>query len=151
MRHDELGTGDSDEAGAQRTRAEMRPDVRRARSRWWERRLALYKVCPVGQISKILSSPLAKNISLNPSGKSALPARPVLSRQEGRSRVVTNAGGMRWTQQRRRETVSQGESLVSDQPARRTNGAKARRSLSWRRRVAAYGKTVWSRYPLLAP
>jgi hypothetical protein len=31
-------------------------------------------------------------ISLNLSGKSALPARPVLSRQEGRSRVVTNAG-----------------------------------------------------------
>jgi hypothetical protein len=30
---------------------------------------------------------------------------------------------MRWTQQRRREAVSQGESLVSDQPARRTNGA----------------------------
>jgi len=32
-------------------------------------------------------------ISLNPSGKSALPACPILSRQEGRSRVVTNAGG----------------------------------------------------------
>jgi len=44
---------------------------------------------------------------------------------------------MRWTRQRRRETVSQGESLVSDQPARRTNGAKA------------YGKTVWSWHPLL--
>jgi hypothetical protein len=32
-------------------------------------------------------------ISLNLSGKSTLPARPILSRQEGRSRVVTNAGG----------------------------------------------------------
>jgi hypothetical protein len=30
---------------------------------------------------------------------------------------------MRWTRQRRRETASQGESLVSDQPARRTNDA----------------------------
>src|SRR5260370_3878027 len=32
-------------------------------------------------------------IPLSPSGKSALPARPILSRQEGRSRVVTNVGG----------------------------------------------------------
>src|SRR5882757_9719437 len=31
-------------------------------------------------------------IPLSPSGKSALPARPILSRQEGRSRVVTNVG-----------------------------------------------------------
>jgi hypothetical protein len=31
-------------------------------------------------------------IPLNLSGKSALPARPILSRQEGRSRVVTNVG-----------------------------------------------------------
>jgi hypothetical protein len=35
---------------------------------------------PTGKISLVLS------------GKSALPARPVLSRQEGRSRVVTNVG-----------------------------------------------------------
>src|SRR3981081_3369279 len=48
---------------------------------------------PDGQISKNLSSPFEKNIPLPSSGKSALPARPVLSRQEGRSRVVTNAGG----------------------------------------------------------
>jgi hypothetical protein len=47
---------------------------------------------PDGQITQNLSSPFAKNISLVPSGKSALPARPVLSRQEGRSRVVTNVG-----------------------------------------------------------
>jgi hypothetical protein len=32
---------------------------------------------PDGQISKILSSPARKNIPLNPSGKSALSARPV--------------------------------------------------------------------------
>jgi hypothetical protein len=50
---------------------------------------------PDGQISrcdKNLSSPFSKNISLSPSGKSDLPARPVLSRQEGRFAVVTNAG-----------------------------------------------------------
>src|SRR6266536_2359711 len=53
------------------------------------------KTAPDGQISvraQKLSSPSAKNISLNPSGKSALPARPVLSRQEGRIAIVTNAG-----------------------------------------------------------
>jgi len=32
-------------------------------------------------------------ITLNLSGKSGLPARPVLSRQEGRIAIVTNAGG----------------------------------------------------------
>jgi hypothetical protein len=51
---------------------------------------------PVGQISwrnENLSSPISKNISLSPSGKSVLPARPVLSLQEGRIAIVTNAGG----------------------------------------------------------
>src|SRR6266568_3843066 len=44
------------------------------------------KTAPDGQISvraQKLSSPSAKNISLNPSGDSGLSARPVLSRQEG--------------------------------------------------------------------
>jgi hypothetical protein len=45
-----------------------------------------------GQISKNLSSPFEKNIPPVSSGKSALPAHPVFSRQEGRSRVVTNVG-----------------------------------------------------------
>src|SRR6202047_3841803 len=39
--------------------------------------------CPDGQISKNLSSPADKNISLNPSGKSSLQARPV-SPEKGR-------------------------------------------------------------------
>ena len=50
---------------------------------------------PDGQISrrdKILSSPISKNISLSPSGKSVLPTRPVPPRQEGRIAIVTNAG-----------------------------------------------------------
>ena len=42
--------------------------------------------------TKSCPAPSAKNISLSPSGKSVLPARPVLSRQEGRFAVVTNAG-----------------------------------------------------------
>src|SRR3982074_1067105 len=53
---------------------------------------------------------------------------------------------MRWTQQRRRGAVSQGESLVSDQPVRRTNGAKARRSL-----LAKTGCCVRQNRVVLAP
>ena len=47
---------------------------------------------PDGQISKFLSSPFAKNISLSPSGKSTLQTRAIPSRQEGRFAIVTNAG-----------------------------------------------------------
>jgi hypothetical protein len=47
---------------------------------------------PDGQISKKLSSPRAKNIPLNPSGKSALPTRPSHP-NEGRIAIVTN---VRW-------------------------------------------------------
>ena len=78
---------------------------------------------PDGQISrrdKKLSSPISKNISLSPSGKSVLPARPVLSRQEGRFAVVTNAG---WdavdAAALARKWSSQGRFSVSEQPARR--------------------------------
>jgi hypothetical protein len=46
-------------------------------------------ICPSGIF---LSIPLAKNISLSPSGKSALPARAIPPRQEGRFAIVTNAG-----------------------------------------------------------
>ena len=47
---------------------------------------------PDGQITKTLSTPRAKNIPLPPSGKSPLQARPVPTRQEGRSRSSRNAG-----------------------------------------------------------
>jgi hypothetical protein len=43
--------------------------------------------------SKKSVNPHLENIPLVTSGKSALPARPVLSRQEGRIAIVTNAGG----------------------------------------------------------
>ena len=96
-----------------------------------------------------------KKFSLNPSGKSALslatvpPGKGAL-RGSSRTRV-----GMRWTRQRRARGLLAGRSAVSDsgaQDERRVSGearTKARRS-RWRRRVA-YGKTVWSRHPLLVP
>src|SRR5260370_33956092 len=49
MRHDKLGTGDSDEAGAQRTRAELGRTLAARDLDGGERRLALYKVCPTGK------------------------------------------------------------------------------------------------------
>jgi hypothetical protein len=53
---------------------------------------AICKIPPDGQITQNLSSPSRKNIPLSPSGKSALPVRPVLARQEGRIAIVTNVG-----------------------------------------------------------
>src|SRR5882724_990825 len=47
---------------------------------------------PDGQITKKLSSPLAKNIPLSLSGKSSLQARPVPSHHEGRLAIVTKRG-----------------------------------------------------------
>ena len=77
-------------------------------------------------------------ISLNPSGKSALPARAILSRQEGRIAIVTDAGGDAVDAKASARNGVAGQALlVSDQPARRTNDA------------GAYGKTVWSWHPLL--
>ena len=59
--------------------------------------------------------------------------------------IVTNVGhGMRWTRQRRARKGSQGGiNSVSDFPGTLTNGAWPGEAF-WRRRVAAYGKSVWS-------
>jgi hypothetical protein len=57
------------------------------------------------------------------SGKSPLQARPVLSRQEGRIAIVTNAGGDAVDAAASARRESQGEFLVSDLPVRGTNGA----------------------------
>jgi hypothetical protein len=51
------------------------------------------KFLPDGQITQMLSRPSKEYIPVAASGKSALPVRPVLSRQEGRFAIVTNAGG----------------------------------------------------------
>src|SRR6476660_1208812 len=51
---------------------------------------------PDGQISKNLSSPRAKNIPLNPSGKSALRLR-ASHPTRGALRTSRTRGGMRWT------------------------------------------------------
>jgi len=83
-----------------------------------------------------LSSPLAKNISLNLSGKSSLhlrascPARGALA-------IVVNVGtGCGGRGSVGHEMESQGGSPVSDD-SMRTNGAEA------------YSKTAWSWHPLL--
>ena len=65
---------------------------------------------------------------------------PSFPGKRGVSRSSRTRGGMRWTRQRRREAATQGRViLVSGQPAR------------GRTALVAYGKTVWSRHPLLVP
>src|SRR5258708_28880745 len=62
---------------------------------------------------KNLSSPFAKNISLSPSGKSPVEARPIPAREEGRIAIVTDVGqGMRWTRQRRRAKGVAGRAVI---------------------------------------
>jgi hypothetical protein len=83
---------------------------------------------PVVQISKNLSSPFAKNIPLNLSGKSALPTRPSHP-MRGALRNVTNA---RWdavdadSLRRRTQAVADGEVVWSWRP---DAGAKLRGSI----------------------
>ena len=80
--------------------------------------------------------------SLGPQISGLTPA--VSFRQEGRSRVVTNAG---WdvvdATASARLRLQGGLNPVSDQQARKTNDALPGEAF-WRSRVVAYGKTVWS-------
>jgi hypothetical protein len=114
---------------------------------------------PDGQISKTCPAPFQKifrwSRRANQRYRSRRPAR-----ERGVSRSSRTRVGMRWTRQRRaRQVCSQGGIAVSEQRrAGRTallpNSPKLRRKgtrpgeACWRRRVA-YGKTVWSRHPLL--
>ena len=94
---------------------------------------------PDGQITQKLSRSSNEYIPVAASGKSGLPARPVLSRQEGRSRVVTNAGKDAVDAAASARRLFTGRSVVSERPhAGRTT-------------LFAYGKTVWFRHPLLVP
>ena len=70
-------------------------------------------ICPTGCFANCLSSPFAKNISLSPSGKSSLQARPVPPHTEGRFAIVTDVGrGMRWTRQRRKTSGAHADGEV---------------------------------------
>ena len=76
-------------------------------------------ICPTGKSVTCVSSPVRKNISLNPTGKSILKLRPSRPR-EGRWPSSRTLGGMRWTQQRRK-----------------TSGANADGEVVWSRRLYA--------------
>jgi hypothetical protein len=74
-------------------------------------------ICPSGGLLRGVSSPVCKNISLHPSGKSSLQIRAIPSHTEGRFAIVTDVGhGMRWTRQRfaRDGIAGRVERLVSD-------------------------------------
>ena len=82
------------------------------RTPFWRERFssASLSIVPDGQITSTcfklkLSSPAAKNIPLNPSGKSALPTRPSHP-MRGALRTSRTRGGMRWTQEPRLTSVT---------------------------------------------
>src|ERR1700676_4296768 len=57
-------------------------------------------ICPSGCFLNRVSTPLCKNISLHPSGKSSLQLRAIPPHKRGVSRSSRTRGGMRWTRQR---------------------------------------------------
>jgi hypothetical protein len=76
-------------------------------------------------------------------------SRAIPFRRRGVGHRHERWGGMRWTRQRRRARGLQGGlTPVSDRPARGRTAPKPGEAF-WRRRVAAYGKAVWSWHPLL--
>ncbi len=85
-------------------------------------------ICPSGSF---VSSPLCKNISLHPSGKSSLQIRAIPPHQRGVSRSSRTRGGMRWTRQRfARDGIAGrvGERPVSDQQRADERCCSVRRS-----------------------
>ena len=99
---------------------------------------------PDGQISSCpdfpLSSPLAKNFPLFPSGKSPLRTCPVPSHWRGGSRSSRTRGGMRWTRRRSKTSGADPPSLKL-----RRDRYQARRAAFVE--TAADGEVVWSRCP----
>src|SRR5260370_38153875 len=87
-------------------------------------------------------------IPLNLSGKSALPVRPVLSRQEGRIAIVTNAGGDAVDAAASARRLFAGRFSVSGRQRAGRTAPKPGQAFC-RSRVAAYGKNVWFWHPLL--
>jgi len=61
-------------------------------------------ICPSGGLLTGVSSPLCKNISLHPSGKSSLQIRAIPPHQRG----VSRSSQMRWTRPRQARNVMQG-------------------------------------------
>jgi hypothetical protein len=63
--------------------------------RWYYKRICSRRrrlICPTGKSVNWLSSPLCKNISLHPSGKSSLQIRAIPPHHKGRIAIVTDAG-----------------------------------------------------------
>jgi hypothetical protein len=82
------------------------------------------RFAPDGQITKTCPAPLRKIFRLTCRANQFYQFAPSFPDKRGVSRSSRTREGMRWTLKRRRETVSQGESLVSDQPARRRTAPK---------------------------
>jgi hypothetical protein len=90
-------------------------------------------ICPSGCFLNRVSSPLCKNISLHPSGKSSLQIRAMPPHKRGVSRSSRTRGGVRWTRQRQARNVMQGG----------FSGIRERSNGMLTNDVAAYGEVVW--------
>jgi hypothetical protein len=104
--------------------------------------------CPSGKSPKTCPAPLRKIFRFPRRANQRYQLAPSFPGKRGVSRSSRTREGMRWTRQRRRAEVSQGGFVVSEQQRAGRTAPKPGEA-SWRRRVAAYGKTVWSWHPLL--
>jgi len=87
-------------------------------------------ICPTGSFAKSLSSPLCKNISLSPSGKSSLQARPVPPRLRGTyasSRTLGAGCDGRGSDARRAALARTAKSCGPDAPTLASSFAKQSR------------------------
>src|ERR1700681_2481133 len=91
-------------------------------------------ICPSGGLLTGVSSPISKNISLHPSGKSSLQIRAIPPHQRGVSRSSRTRGA---------DAVD--AAAFCARGGRRAGRKTCERSPSERTRdVAAYGEVVWS-------
>ena len=74
--------------------------------------LLMRATCPTGKSVNWLSSPHAKNISLKPSGKSALSLRPSRPDKRGARDRHETWDGMRWTRMLRLTSVAEADGEV---------------------------------------
>src|ERR1700686_477973 len=91
-------------------------------------------ICPSGGLLTGVSSPLCKNISLHPSGKSSLQVRAIPPHQGAYRDRHGRGVRMRWTRQRQARNVMQGG----------FSGIRERSNGELTNDVAAYGEVVWS-------
>ena len=96
---------------------------------------------PDGQIKKTCPAPLRKIFRLTRRANQGYQLAPSFPGKRGDRASSRTWGRMRWTRQRRRANGGAGQAFTARE---RSTGAQTNDA-------DAYGKTVWSRHPLLVP